>query len=178
MERTTPVSNGWMTLVRPLGTIFPVADATMSIVPHQAQASAAQNSRMMVAPIARPIGDGGVSTISSAAGRNASSSPRLSCARRNGMTSRIGVAGVAGLADFMDSCLQSVQRCIAAAGVDQRVMGAVLDQATALERDDAIGRPHGREPVRDDQNRSPPGDLFHVPPNDAPPHITQGTPSL
>ena len=74
MERTTPVSNGWMTLVRPLGTIFPVAEATMSIVPQEAQASAAQNSRMMTAAIARPIGDGGVSTISSAAGRNASSS--------------------------------------------------------------------------------------------------------
>ena len=44
MARTTPVSNGWMTLVRPLGTILPVAEATMSIVPHQAQTSAAQNS--------------------------------------------------------------------------------------------------------------------------------------
>ena len=117
MDRTTPVSNGWMTLVRPLGTIFPVADATMSIVPHQAQASAAQNSRMMVAPIARPIGDGGVSTISSAAGRNASSAPRRSCARRNGMTRRIGLAGVAGSADFMDASLQPMQRCIAAAGL-------------------------------------------------------------
>ena len=65
-----------ITLVRPLGTIFPVADATMSIVPAEAQISAAQNNRIMVAPIARPIGDGGVSTISSAAGKNASSSPR------------------------------------------------------------------------------------------------------
>src|SRR5260370_39277859 len=142
MERTTPVSNGWMTLVRPLGTIFPVADATMSIVPHQAQTSDAQNSRMIVAPIVRPIGDGGVSTISSAAGRNASSSPRLSCARRNGMTRRMGSACVTGLADFMDSCLQPMQRCIAAAGLDQRVMRAVLDPAAALERDDAIGRSH------------------------------------
>ena len=49
--------------------------------PAEAQTSAAQNSRMMVAPIVRPIGDGGVSTISSAAGRNASSSPRLPRAR-------------------------------------------------------------------------------------------------
>ena len=77
MARTTPVSNGWMILVRPLGTIFPVAEATMSIVPNHAQTSATQNTAMMVAPIARPIGDGGVSTISSAAGRNASSSSRL-----------------------------------------------------------------------------------------------------
>ena len=45
MDRTTPVSNGWITLVRPLGTIFPVADATMSIVPAEAQISATQNKR-------------------------------------------------------------------------------------------------------------------------------------
>src|SRR3977135_3725584 len=144
-----------MTLVRPLGMIFPVADATMSIVPHHAQASAAQNSRMMVTAIVRPIGDGGVSTISSAAGRNASSSPRRAGARRNGTTRGRGVAGVAGSADFMNSCLQPMQRRIAAAGLDQRVMGAILDQAAALERDDAIRRPHGREPVRDDQNVQP-----------------------
>src|SRR4029077_7662778 len=162
MERTTPVSNGWMTLVRPLGTIFPVDDATMSIVPHQAQPSAAQNSRMMVTAIVRPIGDGGVSTISSAAGRNASSSPRLPCASRNGMTRRIGAAGAAGLADFMNSSLQPMQRCIPAAGVDQGVVGAVLDQAAALERNDAIRRPHGRDPVRNDQDRPPFGDFLHV----------------
>src|SRR5882724_1545903 len=136
-----------MTLVRPLATIFPVADATMSIVPHQAQASAAQNSRMRVAPIARPIGDGGLSTISSAAGRKASSSLRLSCPRRNGTTPRAGPTDTAELADFMDPCLQPMQRCIAAAGPDQCVMAAVLDQAAAFERDDAVRRPHGREPV-------------------------------
>jgi hypothetical protein len=37
--------------------------AEHQVVPHQAQTSAAQNSRMMVAPIVRPVGDGGVSTI-------------------------------------------------------------------------------------------------------------------
>src|SRR5437660_3403362 len=62
-----------MTFVRPLGMILPEAVATMSTVPRQAQASASTNTAMIVAPIARPIGDGGVSTISSAAGRKASS---------------------------------------------------------------------------------------------------------
>ena len=52
MARTTPVSNGWMILVRPLGMIFPVAEATMSMVPHHDQTSAAQNSTMIVATIA------------------------------------------------------------------------------------------------------------------------------
>ena len=139
--------------------IFPVADATMSIVPHQAQTSAAQNTRMMVAPIARPIGDGGVSTISSAAGRNASSSPRLWCGRPKRDDALHGLGGHAGSADFMESRLQPMQRCVATAGLDQRVMAAVLDQAAALERDDAIRRPHGREPMRDDQHRPPVGDL-------------------
>src|SRR5260221_374131 len=137
MERTTPVSNGWMTLVLPLGTIFPLADATMSIVPHQAHTSPAQNSRMMVAPIARPIGEGGVSTISSAAGRNASSSPRLACARRKGMTRRVGLAGGSGSADFLKSFLPGMQRCLAAAGLDQRIMGAGLDPTAPIQRDDA-----------------------------------------
>src|SRR5262249_48151887 len=161
MERTTPVSNGWMTLLRPLGTIFPVDDATMSIVPHQAQTSAAQNSRMMMAPIARPIGDGGVSTISSAAGRKANSSLRRSCVRRNGITPGGRSAGVVGLADFREAGLQPMQRCVTPAGLDQRVVGAVLDQSAAIERDDAVGRAHGREPMRDDQNRPPLGDLLH-----------------
>src|SRR4029079_10135062 len=143
MERTTPVSNGCTTLVLPLGTLFPVAEAMISIVPNQAQTSAAQNSSMRVAPIARPIGDGGVSAISSAAGRNASSSPRLLCSRWNGMTRGHASADMAGLVDFMDACLQSMQRCITSAGPDQGVVGTVLDQAPALECDDAIHRPYG-----------------------------------
>jgi len=53
--------------------ILPGAVATISTVPNDAQASATQNRAITVAPIARPIGEGGVSTISSAAGRKASS---------------------------------------------------------------------------------------------------------
>ena len=83
-----------MTLVRPLGTILPVAEATMSIVPHQDQTSAAQNSTAIVTAIARPIGDGGVSTISSAAGRKASSSRRSSHApERNDAFGPLGGKG-------------------------------------------------------------------------------------
>jgi hypothetical protein len=54
IDRTIPVSNGWTTLVPSPGWIFPVADATMSMVPDQAQSSAAQNTRAMVAAVARP----------------------------------------------------------------------------------------------------------------------------
>src|SRR5215472_3569522 len=118
-----------MTLTRPPGRILPVADATMSIVPHQAQINATENRRIMALPIARPTGDGGVSTISSAAGRNASSSRRLGRGPRNGTTRCAGGCAVAGSADFMESSLQSVQRSIAAAGFNQCVVAAVLDQA-------------------------------------------------
>src|SRR5258708_1769521 len=104
MERTTPVSSGCTTLVRPLGTIFPLADATMSIVPHQAQASVAQNRTTMVAAIARPIGDGGDSTISSAAGRKANSRRRLSGATRAG--AGIGFAGRVSSTDILNPRLQ------------------------------------------------------------------------
>ena len=76
--------------------------------------------------------------------------------RRNGTTLSVRLAGSAPLlADFMDPSLQPMQRRVAAAGLDQRVVGAVLDQTAAIERDDAVRRPHGREPVRDDQDGAP-----------------------
>src|SRR5262252_10283356 len=69
--------------------------------------------------------------------------------------------------DFMETCLQAMQRRVAATAPDQRVVGAVLDQPAALDRDDAIGGPHGGEPMRDDEDRAPPGDLAHVALDDA-----------
>src|SRR5262245_33462191 len=155
IARTTPVSNGWTTLLRPVATTLPVAAATMSIVPHAAQASAAQNRRMMVAAISRPVGAGGVSTISSAAGRNASSSRRRARAGLKGMMR-------AASDDFMETCLQAMQRRVAAAAPDQRVVGAVLDQPAALDGDDAVGGPHGGQPMRDDEHGAALGDLAHV----------------
>jgi len=54
--------------------ILPVAEATISTRPKNAQARARQNRATMLNTIVRPAGDGGVSTISSAAGRKASPS--------------------------------------------------------------------------------------------------------
>src|SRR5262245_5334915 len=99
MARTTPVSNGWITLVRSLGMILPGAIATTSTRPMLAQAIARQNTATMAAPIAPANGGGGVATISRAAGRNASSA--LLRAR--------GFCGSGALADFMDTCLQPMQ---------------------------------------------------------------------
>src|SRR5216684_5735238 len=158
IARTTPVSNGWIVLVRPLGMILPGATATMSTVPMHAQPNATANTAMMVKATARPTGEGGVSTISSAAGRNASSSRRRS-ARSAGKATTF-------LADFMQTCLEPIECCIAAAGLDQIVVGAVLDQAAALDGDDAIGKPQRGEPMGNDKHRSTAGDLRHVLLND------------
>src|SRR6188508_3771574 len=103
----------------------------MSISPRAAQASAAANTRMTVAPIARPAGDGGLSTISRAAGRNASSCAvrgTCSCCEKSSTT----------LADFMQACLGAEQSGIASAAADQLVVSAILDDAPAFDRDDAV----------------------------------------
>src|SRR5919201_3392490 len=155
IARMTPVSNGWITFVRPLGMTLPGADAMMSILPKYAQASATQNRVAMRMAIARPIGDAGVSTISSAAGRNASSSfLRRSLGRVNGTTTF--------LANFLDSTLQAIDRGVAPAGPDQFVVAAVLDQPAAFDGHDAVGRPYGRQAMRDDKDRAPLGDPLHV----------------
>ncbi|MND80209.1 hypothetical protein D3C80_719770 [compost metagenome] len=48
MALTTATSLGWMTLLLPLGTIRPVAVATTSISPRQAQSNAAAANAMIV----------------------------------------------------------------------------------------------------------------------------------
>src|SRR5262249_29373777 len=140
------------------------------------------------------IGGGGVSTISSAAGRKASSSLRVDglyrreTAALERLTIRPGmgpggrifrkyaIKGLWGrarepldlapsweaLADFMDACLQTVQRRIAAASPDQVIMGAVLGQTTAVDRDEAVASPHGGQPMRDDEDRAALGKPRHV----------------
>jgi hypothetical protein len=76
MARTTEVSSGWISLLRWLITMRPLATATMSTWPTMLQVSAATNNAM-ITHIAR-LGAGcvGVSCRLSAAGRNAASSAR------------------------------------------------------------------------------------------------------
>jgi hypothetical protein len=54
-------------------------------------------------------------------------------------------------------------------------VGTVLDQAATIERNNAIRCPHGRKPMRDDENRPPLGDLFHIVLNDSLTLIVEGT---
>src|SRR5262249_8798787 len=117
------------------GMILPGAVATMSTLPNDAQASARQNRAITVAPIARPIGEGGVSVISSAAGRKASS-----CLLRR---TRLCGKAMIFLADLMDARLQVMQLRIATVDADQFVVIAVLDDAAPLNGDNAIRVAHG-----------------------------------
>src|SRR6516162_1553114 len=137
--------------------IFPGAEATMSILPNDAQAKARQNKAMIVQATARPVGDGGVSTTSRAAGKNASSylSRRLD-RRGRGMTFLAELS-----ADFMDPSLQAMKGGIAAAGIDQIVMGAVLNEAARVDGHDPVGAAHGRQPMRDDEDCTALRDLLH-----------------
>src|SRR5215475_1531832 len=117
------------------GWIFPGAAAMMSTSPSDAQAKTKPNSAMIVTPMARPIGEGGVSTISSAAGRNASS-----CLSRRFGGGGSGMTFLAAFsADVMDSGLQAMERGIAAASLDQIFMAAILDEAARVDCDDPVG---------------------------------------
>src|SRR5215471_5140069 len=163
IARTTPVSNGWITLVRPLGIILPCAEATISTSLIEAQATAAANTSTMVRPIARPTGDGGVSMISSAAGRNASSSlPRLLRGPGKGMIFLLASFMGAALSHLTDASLHAMQRSITAAASEQIFVGPVFDHPSALDRDDPIRVSQRGQAVCDDHYCSPFGDFSHV----------------
>src|SRR5262252_8243178 len=119
-----------MTLVRPLGMILPGATATMSTVPSAVQARATQKTPITAKERTWPTGDGGVSTISSAAGRNASSS--VLRARAAGRERTIFST------NFMETCLGAIQRGVSPTPLDEIVVRAVLDQPTPLDRHDPL----------------------------------------
>src|SRR5580704_10233507 len=156
MARTTPVSNGWISLVRPPGTILPVDVVTISTLPSDAHASATQKTATMLTPIARPTGEAGVSVISSAAGRNAISASRRRISALGSATAFLLLAGV------MDARLQVMQLCVAPVRTDQILVVAVLDDAASLDRNDPVGLAHRREPMGNDKNRPAGGNAFHV----------------
>src|SRR3954470_18378657 len=113
MARTIPISNGWTNFVPSDGIILPGAEATMSICPNDAQTNARQNIAIIVIVTALPAGEAGVSTISSAAGRNAVCS---------GLARAFAVGNEMILsADFMDARLQSIERGITPTGANRLV---------------------------------------------------------
>src|SRR5260370_5448181 len=150
-----------MIFVRPLGMILPWAEATMSILPNAAQPSARQNRAMIVTPVARRGREGGASTISSAAGRNAISS-RSRRAFGNGTTLADFVDSDFMNSNLMDSTLHAVEAGIAPARPDQLVVRAVLDQSAAFDGHDAVAAAHGGKAVRDDEHGTTLRDLAHV----------------
>src|SRR5262249_11016487 len=149
----------------------------------------------MTVPLVAPaIGGGGVSTISSAAGRKASSSLRVDglYRRETAALERLSISPAMArggrifrkcatkspcgrprepletapsgeaLADFLAPCRQTVQRRIAAASPEQVIMGAVLRQTAAVDRDEAVASPHRGQPMRNDEDRAALGNPRHV----------------
>src|SRR6266545_4406022 len=129
--------------MRPTGTTLPCAVATMSMWPTQAQVRAMRKKAINVPAMTRPKGDAGVSMISTAAGRNSSSDRRD---EPNGRT-----LPMVSSADFMESSLHAVEGGVAPTSPDQVIVAAILDDAAAFNRNDAVGTPDGREAVRDHQ---------------------------
>src|SRR5579864_8547220 len=106
----------------------------------------------MTAPMALPIGDGGVSTTSSAAGRNA-----VSNSRRRGLGNLMIF-----LAAVICPRLQHMEVRVASVRADQFVVRTVLDDTPMLDGNDAIGPPNRGEPVSDNENRAPFANPPHV----------------
>src|ERR1700730_13955465 len=62
----------------------------------------------------------------------------------------------------MDSSLQIVEFRITTVAADQLIMCSVLDDATALDGDDAVRVAHGRQTVSYEEHGPAAGDLLHV----------------
>src|ERR1051326_2964089 len=105
-----------------------------------------QKIAITVSATARPTGDAGVSTISSAAGRKAVSSAL-------GLPESFGKETMF-LANFMEARLQTMEIGVASGGADQLVVGTVLDDSALFDCNNAVGPTHGRQPMRNDQNRA------------------------
>jgi hypothetical protein len=62
----------------------------------------------------------------------------------------------------MHACLESVQRSVPAAGVDQIIMRAIFDDAAAIKRYDPVRSPYRRKPVLHAQRRKRQRKLFNI----------------
>src|SRR5260370_6535087 len=109
---------------------------------------------MIVTATARPTGEAGVSTISSAAGKNAVSS---ALARPD----NFGNATIF-LTDFMDARLETIEIGVASGRADQLVVRPILDDPPLFYGDNAIGPTHGRQTMSDDEGGATLHDLSHA----------------
>src|SRR5215831_4061546 len=161
---TTPISSGWIILTWPDGMIRPLAVATMSICPTQAQPIATLTSKTITPIIIRPAAEAGVSMISSAAGRNSSSCCfRQLCRNGRRISLLFLLRPVAIVSDDIDQPrLKPMELGVAPAPSHQIVVFSVLDQAAAIERDDAVSAAHCGQPMRDYEHRAPGCDVPHI----------------
>src|ERR1700761_70755 len=123
----------------------------MSTFASDAQAAEKQKTTAIEMATALPTGDAGVSTISSAAGKNA-----LSSLLRRGNAMIF-------LADFMNaSHLEAVQIRVPTSRANEFFMRTVFDDTTVIDCNNTIGSPHRRQSMRNDHRRSAFDDSLHV----------------
>ncbi len=63
---------------------------------------------------------------------------------------------------FMDATLDSIEVCVASTGPYQFVVGAIFDETSTVERQDAVGKANGGQTVGDNEHCAPLSDLRHV----------------
>src|SRR5687768_5666505 len=116
--------------------------------------------------IARPKRDGGVSITSTAAGRNSSSDRRrdgdFGRAASSAHAARATANALLAPSSIGGPDLVAPQRRVAPAFAQQGIVRAVFDDLAVLERDDAVGNAHRRQPVRDDDDGAVLADEPHV----------------
>src|SRR5258708_30408136 len=78
----------------------------------------------------------------------------------------------------MEACLEQMEVRIASVRADQFVVGAVLDDPAALDRDDAVGPAHRGKSVGDNKNSAPFANPAHVVLDDALALVVEGTGGL
>src|SRR5215472_8830482 len=161
---TTPISKGWICFIWPEGTRRPFAVATMSSWPTQAQPIATATIKTTTPIMIRPAGDTGVSRISNAAGRNSNSSRRRTAWRRGKGISLCSATLIccASSGHVGSVRLDPVQLRIAPAAAQEVFVRTVFDQPTPIDRHDAVGPAHGRQPVGDDYEGAAGGDAPHI----------------
>jgi hypothetical protein len=115
---------------------------------------------MMVAAVARPAGEAGVSMISSAAGRNAVSRAGFMNSIVTPCFARSNIPMIR--SNGMRCPLTAQHRGKASAGTREVFAQTILDNPATVDGDDAVALLHGRKPVRDDDDGAPAHDLAHV----------------
>ena len=150
-------------MTRPVGSSLPGATALTSSRPKNDQAKAAAKTAQIVSIVATGSGEGGVSRISSAAGRNSRLRPGTAEATLRPARARAAHRDLRSGSDC--SCPQP--RIETVGTRQQLLVRAGFDDLAAAHADDAVAVAHCGETVGDDDDGAAAHDRAHVALDDA-----------